>query len=33
MAEETRAVRTVDTGESRDRILIVEDEDNARKGY
>src|SRR3981081_4024568 len=33
MAEETRAVRTVDTGESKDRILIVEDEDNARKGY
>jgi DNA-binding NtrC family response regulator len=33
MAEETKAVRTVDTGESKDRILIVEDEDNARKGY
>ena len=33
MAEETRAVRTVDTGESKDRVLIVEDEDNARKGY
>lgn len=33
MAEETRAVRMVDTGERKDRILIVEDEDNARKGY
>ena len=33
MAEETRAVRTVETGERKDRILIVEDEDNARKGY
>ena len=33
MADETRAVRTVDTGERKDRILIVEDEDNARKGY
>src|SRR6516162_191518 len=33
MSEETRAVRTVETGESKDRILIVEDEDNARKGY
>jgi DNA-binding NtrC family response regulator len=33
MADETRAVRTVDTGEHKDRILIVEDEDNARKGY
>src|ERR1700682_1536597 len=33
MAEETRAVRTVDTGGSKDRILIVEDKDNARKGY
>jgi len=33
MPEETRAVRMVDTGERKDRILIVEDEDNARKGY
>ena len=33
MLEEIRAVRTVETGERRDRILIVEDEDNARKGY
>ena len=33
MAEETRAVRTVETGERKDRVLIVEDEDNARKGY
>src|ERR1700739_4959856 len=33
MAEENRAVRTVETGERRDRILIVEDEDNTRKGY
>jgi len=33
MAEETRAVRTVETGERKDRILIVEDEENARKGY
>lgn len=33
MGEETRAVRTVDTGERKDRILIVEDEENARKGY
>lgn len=33
MPEETRAVRTVETGERKDRILIVEDEDNARKGY
>ena len=33
MADETRAVRTVETGERKDRILIVEDEDNARKGY
>src|SRR5208283_1663341 len=31
MADETRAVRTVETGEHRDRVLI--DEDNARKGY
>ena len=33
MPEETRTVRTVETGERKDRILIVEDEDNARKGY
>src|SRR6201993_238113 len=34
MGEETKtAVRAVDTGERKDRILIVEDEDNARKGY
>ena len=33
MSEETRAVRMVDTGERKDRILIVEDEENARKGY
>lgn len=32
MAED-RAVRTVETGERKDRILIVEDEENARKGY
>src|ERR1700736_4054394 len=34
MGEETKtAVRAVETGERRDRVLIVEDEDNARKGY
>jgi DNA-binding NtrC family response regulator len=34
MAEETRAaVRAIDTQEHKDRVLIVEDEDNARKGY
>ncbi len=33
MAEEIRAVRTVETDERKDRVLIVEDEDNARKGY
>jgi DNA-binding NtrC family response regulator len=33
MADQARAVRTVDSGERKDRILIVEDEDNARKGY
>src|SRR3981081_3081941 len=34
MGEETRAaVRAVETLERRDRVLIVEDEDNARKGY
>ncbi len=33
MADEIRAVRTVETDERKDRVLIVEDEDNARKGY
>ncbi|HEX4542381.1 MAG TPA: response regulator, partial [Candidatus Acidoferrum sp.] len=34
MGEETRAAaRAVETAERKDRILIVEDEDNARKGY
>jgi PleD family two-component response regulator len=34
MAEETRsAVRAMEAQERRDRVLIVEDEDNARKGY
>ncbi len=34
MVEETRAaVRAVETLERKDRVLIVEDEDNARKGY
>lgn len=33
MPDESRAVRTVETGERKDRILIVEDEDNARRGY
>src|SRR5262244_1142151 len=34
MPEDTKsAVRAVETGERKDRILIVEDEDNARKGY
>ena len=33
MGDESKAVRTVETGERKDRILIVEDEDNARKGY
>ena len=34
MGEETRtAVRAVETGERKDRVLIVEDEENARKGY
>src|SRR5262252_6778468 len=34
MADETRAaVRAVETLERKDRILIVEDEENARKGY
>jgi DNA-binding NtrC family response regulator len=34
MPDDTKsAVRAVETGERKDRILIVEDEDNARKGY
>src|SRR2546429_7290357 len=34
MGEETRAaVRAMETQERKDRVLIVEDEDNARKGY
>ena len=34
MPEETRAaVRAMETQERKDRVLIVEDEDNARKGY
>src|SRR6202165_5616029 len=34
MGEETRAaVRTIEAVERKDRVLIVEDEDNARKGY
>ncbi len=34
MGEETRAAaRAVETAERKDRVLIVEDEDNARKGY
>ena len=34
MADESRlGARTVETGERKDRVLIVEDEDNARKGY
>src|SRR6201985_310704 len=34
MGEEAKtAVRAVETGERKDRVLIVEDEDNARKGY
>src|SRR5258708_39745455 len=34
MGEETRAAaRAVETLERKDRVLIVEDEDNARKGY
>ena len=34
MGEETRAaLRAVETLERKDRVLIVEDEDNARKGY
>ncbi len=33
MGDDSKAARTVETGERKDRILIVEDEDNARKGY
>jgi DNA-binding NtrC family response regulator len=33
MADERAVVRGVDTQERKDRVLIVEDEDNARKGY
>src|SRR3979411_1630050 len=34
MGDDTKmAVRAVETGERKDRILIVEDEDNARRGY
>src|ERR1700726_3378633 len=34
MGEETRAaVRAIETLERKDRVLIVEDEENARKGY
>src|SRR3954471_17810691 len=34
MGDESKmAVRAVETGERKDRVLIVEDEDNARKGY
>src|SRR5579871_4319925 len=33
MAEETITAIRTDTGERKDRVLIVEDEDNARKGY
>ena len=34
MGEETRAaVRAIEMVERKDRVLIVEDEDNARKGY
>ncbi len=34
MTDEKRAaVRAVETGERKDRVLIVEDEENARKGY
>jgi len=34
MAEEAKgAVRALEASERRDRVLIVEDEDNARKGY
>jgi len=34
MADDKKsAVRAVETGERKDRVLIVEDEENARKGY
>ena len=33
MGDDSKAARTVETGERKDRVLIVEDEDNARKGY
>src|SRR4030081_3148168 len=34
MGEDSKmAVRAVETGERKDRVLIVEDEDNARRGY
>jgi hypothetical protein len=34
MSEDKKAaVRAVETGERKDRVLIVEDEENARKGY
>src|SRR5260221_13162187 len=34
MTEDKKAaVRAVETGERKDRVLIVEDEENARKGY
>src|ERR1700680_5255254 len=33
MGDESKAVRTVEPSEHKDRVLIVEDEDNARKGY
>ena len=34
MGEEVKgAVRALEATERRDRVLIVEDEDNARKGY
>src|SRR5579871_1707326 len=33
MAEETITAIRTDTSERKDRVLIVEDEDNARKGY
>src|ERR1700737_433089 len=34
MGDEAKmAVRAVETGERKDRVLIVEDEDNARRGY
>jgi DNA-binding NtrC family response regulator len=34
MGEDTKtAVRAVESGERKDRVLIVEDEENARKGY